>query len=68
MRDELTVKSCYDDDLITATKPTNDRLATVAIRSGDGTVAYVVYLTADDALQLAYTLLPDGYAINDPDA
>ena len=39
----------------------------IAIQERAGGAIQTAYLTEDEALQLAYALLPDGYSINDPD-
>jgi hypothetical protein len=57
-----------DDETVTITKMPVSRHVWIKVRDADGRRVTAVHLTDDDALQLAYALLPDGYSINDPDA
>jgi hypothetical protein len=67
MSNDLTIVT-EDGDLITVEKPHLDFYAKRITIRDDGDSLRVVRLTVDETLQLAHALLPDGYAINDPDA
>jgi hypothetical protein len=54
--------------MVTITKKPVSRYVWVKVWDADGKRVAAIHLTAEDALELAYALLPDGYSINDPDA
>jgi hypothetical protein len=67
MRVELTVET-DDGEQVTVTEPHGNSYAKrITIRTPGGLLR-TLRLTADEAIQLAYALLPEGYSINDPDA
>jgi hypothetical protein len=67
MNVETTIVTA-DDEMVTITKKPVSRHVWVKVWDADGKRVAAIHLTAEDALELAYALLPDGYSINDPDA